>query len=306
MSASATRQAAGATGEAPFRFLLTHRRRTQGFRETLAEPGDGKAGVSVAVDAPHLTMLWIPPGRFWMGSPADETGRSEAEGPQHLVQLQGFFMSQTLITQAQWRALAMGKPAKSGQERLTKLDPDPSGFNGDQRPVEQVSWHEAMEFCRRLSQRTGRHYTLPSEAQWEYACRAGTTTPFHFGETISAELANYDASKVYADGKRGEHRWQTTEVASFPANPWGLHDMHGNVWEWCLDHWHQNYEGAPEHGGAWLDEDVKENQEQKGRLLRGGSWNDHPGFCRSAFRFTNHPGRRNLSIGFRVCCLPQD
>jgi len=307
MSASATRQAAGATGEAPFRFLLTHRRRTQGFRETLAEPGDGKAGVSVAVDAPHLTMLWIPPGRFWMGSPADETGRSEAEGPQHLVQLQGFFMSQTLITQAQWRALAMGKPAKSGQERLTKLDPDPSGFNGDQRPVEQVSWHEAMEFCRRLSQRTGRHYTLPSEAQWEYACRAGTTTPFHFGATINMELANLNGKFVYEDGEKGEDRKQTTEVASFPANPWGLYDMHGNVWEWCLDHWHDNYAGAPEDGSVWHNDDANENQDEyRRRLLRGGSWLNHPGNCRSAYRSTNHPDYRDDFIGFRVCCLPQD
>jgi formylglycine-generating enzyme required for sulfatase activity len=306
MSASATRQAAGATGEAAFRFLLTHRRRTQGFRETLAQPGDGKAGVSVAVDAPHLTMLWIPPGRFWMGSPADEPERSEEEEPQHLVQLQGFFMSQSLITQAQWRALAMGKPAKSGQKRLTKLDPYPSWFKGDQRPVERVSWHEAMEFCRRLSQRTGRHYTLPSEAQWEYACRAGTTTPFHFGATINTELANYDGKYLYEDGEKGEDRKQTTEVASFPANPWGLYDMHGNLWEWCLDHWHDNYVGAPEDGSAWHNDDAKENQDNTMQLLRGGSWNSHPRYCRSAYRFGVHPGSRNYYVGFRVCCLPQD
>ena len=306
MSASATRQAAGATGEAPFRFLLTHRRRTQGFREALAEPNGGKAGAAEAVDAPHLTMLWIPPGRFWMGSPAEEPERSEAEGPQHLVQLQGFFMSQTPITQAQWRAVAMGKPAKSGQVRPTKLDPDPSRFKGDQRPVEQVSWHDAMEFCRRLSQRTARHYTLPSEAQWEYACRAGTTTPFHFGETISAELANYDARKVYGDSEKGEYRQQTTEVASFPANPWGLHDMHGNVWEWCLDHWHDSYAGAPEDGSAWLNEDANKSQDQNWRLLRGGSWGDGPRGCRSACRVVDRPGSRDPVIGFRVCCLPQD
>jgi formylglycine-generating enzyme required for sulfatase activity len=306
MSASAIRQAAGATGEAPFRFLLTHRRRTQGFRETLAESDGGKAGGAEAEDAPHLTMLWIPPGRFWMGSPAEEPERLEAEGPQHLVQLQGFFMSQTPISQAQWRAVAMAKPAKSGQLRPTTLDPDPSGFKGDQRPVEQVSWLDAMEFCRRLSQRTGRHYTLPSEAQWEYACRAGTTTPFHFGTTINTELANYDGGFVYDDGVKGKDRRQTTEVASFPANPWGLHDMHGNVWEWCLDHWHDSYTGAPGDGSAWFKDDAHENQDENSRLLRGGSWGDFPRFCRSAFRYRARPVGRDDFVGFRVCCLPQD
>ena len=164
-----------------------------------------------------------------------------------------------------------------------------------------------MEFCRRLSQRTARHYTLPSEAQWEYACRAGTTTPFHFGETISAELANYDARKVYGDSEKGEYRQQTTEVASFPANPWGLHDMHGNVWEWCLDHWHYSYEGAPEDGSAWLNEDANKSQDQNWRLLRGGSWLIGPRSCRSACRFIGaRPDDRGRNFGFRVCCLPQD
>jgi formylglycine-generating enzyme required for sulfatase activity len=306
MSASAIRQATGATGEAPFRFLLTHRRRTQAFREPLAELGGGKAGAAEAEAAPHLNMLWIPPGRVWMGSPAEEPERREAEGPQHLVQLQGFFMSQTPITQAQWRAVAMAKPQQSGQVRTTKLDPEPSMFKGDQRPVEQVSWHDAMAFCRRLSQRTGRQYTLPSEAQWEYACRAGTTTPFHFGTTINTELANYDGDFVYDDGVKGKDRRQTTEVASFPANPWGLHDMHGNVWEWCLDHWHDSYTGAPGDGTAWFKDDANENQDHYARLLRGGSWFLGPHSCRSAYRGSNLPANLVDTVGFRVCCLPQD
>jgi formylglycine-generating enzyme required for sulfatase activity len=121
------------------------------------------------------------------------------------------------------------------------------------RPVEQVSWHDAMEFCSRLSQSTGRYYILPSEAQWEYACRAGTTTPLAFGETLSDELANYDAHTTYGSGMRGQYRQQTTTVKRFPANAWGLQDMHGNVWEWCLDHWHDSYEGAPTDGSAWLN-----------------------------------------------------
>jgi formylglycine-generating enzyme required for sulfatase activity len=163
-----------------------------------------------------------------------------------------------------------------------------------------------MAFCRRLSQRTGRHYTLPSEAQWEYACRAGTITPFHFGSMINAELATYRGTAVYGDGLKGEYRNQTTEVASFPANAWGLHDMHGNVLEWCLDHWHDSYTGAPGDGSAWLKDDVNVNQDHDPRLLRGGSWYYIPRFCRSAFRNWYRPDFRDDDVGFRVCCLPQD
>ena len=298
MSASPTRQADGAAASAKFRFLLTHRRRSQGFCEPLGVEADA---------ATSLTMLWIPPGRFWMGSPEEEPERRGNEGPQHLVQLQGFFLAQTPITQAQWRAVAQWRPTKGEGAWNQKLNPISSRFKGDLRPVEQVSWEDAMEFCRRLSQRTGRRYTLPSEAQWEYACRAGTTTPFYCGATISTKLANYDGSEVYGDGEKGEYRQQTMDVASFPANPWGLHDMHGNVWEWCADQWHDNYEGAPEDGRAWIDEESKENDDKMYfRLLRGGSWNYGPRLCRSAYRSGNCPDSRYILIGFRVCCLPQD
>ncbi len=298
MGVSTTRQADGAAASTKFRFLLTHRRRAQGYHEPLG---------AEAVEAPSLTMLWMPPGRFWMGSPEEEPKRSGNEGPQHLVQLQGFFLAQTPITQAQWRQVADWQPNKGEGAWNQKLNPDPSHFKGDQRPVESVSWEDAMEFCRRLSQRTGRRYTLPSEAQWEYACRAGTTTPFYCGSTISTKLANYDGNEVYGDGAQEDSRQQTTDVASFPANPWGLHDMHGNVWEWCADHWHGNYEGAPEDGNAWFDEEAKDNENSmNARLLRGGSWYYSPRGCRSAYRFRNHPVYRNYSIGFRVCCLPQD
>ncbi|MFN7894852.1 MAG: formylglycine-generating enzyme family protein, partial [Cyanobacteriota bacterium] len=229
------------------------------------------------------------------------------EGPQHLVQLQGFFLAQTPITQAQWRQVAQWRPTKGENAWSQKLNPNPSHFKGDQRPVESVSWEDAIEFCHRLSQRIGRNYTLPSEAQWEYACRAGTTTPFHFGSTISTKLANYNGNAVYGDGEKGEFRQQTMDVASFPANPWGVHDIHGNVWEWCADHWHGNYEGAPEDGSAWIDEEAKENENSMNRrLLRGGSWFYGPGDCRSACRDLCHPDDRNDIIGFRVCCLPQD
>jgi formylglycine-generating enzyme required for sulfatase activity len=208
--------------------------------------------------------------------------------------LAGFWLGQTPITQAQWQVVA-----RWPRVRL-ELNPDPSYFKGSNRPVEQVNWEEAIEFCARLSKSTGRTYSLPSEAQWEYACRAGTTTPFHFGETISPELANYDATYAYGDGPKGLYRVETTEVATFPANLWGLQDMHGNVWEWCLDHFHDSYQGAPADGSAWL-----KGGDESTRLLRGGSWFDYPGDCRSAYRDYGHPDSQRYSVGFRVCCLPQ-
>ncbi len=265
------------------------------------------------VDGLALMMLRIPAGSFLMGSPTEELERDNDEGPQHQVQLQEFLLSRTPITQAQWRVVAGWQPLEGEPPWERELKQDPlgseadSGFRGEDRPVVNVSWHDAMEFCRRLRRRTGRSYTLPSEAQWEYACRAGTTTPFHFGATISPQLANYNATTSYAEGPAGENRRQTTDVASFPANAWGLHDMHGNVWEWCLDHWHGSYaegdEEAPTDGSAWIEKNDAENQS---RLLRGGSWNNFPGFCRSAYRDLNHPDNANDDLGFRVCCLPQD
>jgi formylglycine-generating enzyme required for sulfatase activity len=256
----------------------------------------------------HLDLLHIPAGCFLMGSPAHEQDRSDNEGPQHEVELGEFFLGRTPITQAQWREVAQWQPSPGDDPWPIALDPDPVArlngakrFNGDQRPVVNVSWYDAMEFCRRLQQRTGKNYTLPSEAQWEYACRAGTTTPFHFGETISPELANYDGNFTYSEGKKGKYRRQTTGVASFPANDWGLCDMHGNVWEWCLDHWHWSYKGAPRDGRPWLDTPT-----EKSRLLRGGSWFGSPVLCRSAFRLRSLPGIAGRDVGFRVCCLPQD
>ena len=163
--------------------------------------------------------------------------------------------------------------------------------------MEQVSWVEAVEFCQRLSRHTGRDYRLPSEAEWEYACRAGTTTPFHYGETLSSDVANYAANHTYGNGVKGKFRKQTTNVGSFPANSFELHDMHGNVWEWCQDHWHDNYEGAPTDGSAWLTDKKAAN-----RVLRGGSWNNVPWYCRSALRVTYTPAYRNDLIGFRVSC----
>jgi formylglycine-generating enzyme required for sulfatase activity len=268
-----------------------------------------------------INMITIPDGKFMMGSPLNEQDRYGDEGLQHEVTLISFCLSQTPITQVQWRTVARWE-AKEEERWGLELNPNPSWFqcqegkgeaqllegeaSTDQRPVERVSWEEAMEFCSRLSQRTGRAFTLPSEAQWEYACRAGTTTPFHFGETITSELANYDASFTYANGPKGVYRQQTTPVGRFPANAWGLQDMHGNVWEWCLDQWHESYEGAPSDGSAWADEEGLSGDESResARLLRGGSWFYVPRLCRSAFRYGSRPGFRFDLVGFRVCCLP--
>jgi formylglycine-generating enzyme required for sulfatase activity len=302
---------------------------TRGFHEPL---GRGVLPFGATADGPGaltLTLVEIRAGEFMMGSLEQEPGRYNDEGPQHPVKLEGFFLGQTPITQAQWRVVAQWEE-REGERWGRTLQPDPSRFQPsedasrergafgsfhllegetttDERPVDSVTWEAAMEFCQRLSQRTGRHYTLPSEAQWEYACRAGTTTPFAFGDTLTEELANYNASQTYANGPKGQWRQQTTPVdrpvGRFPANPWGLHDMHGNVWEWCLDHWHENYEGAPEDGSAWLYDGEKEKEAD--RLLRGGSWFGRPGGCRSACRFRHRPGIVDLNVGFRVVCLPQ-
>ena len=147
----------------------------------------------------------------------------------------------------------------------------------------------------------GRHYRLPSEAEWEYACRAGTVTPFHFGTTLTPDLANYDGRYPYGNGPRGQYRQQTTSVGSFCSECLGLHDMHGNIWEWCMDHWHQNYEDAPQDGSAWLS-----NKETARRVRRGGSWFNYPWRCRAACRYGFDPYDRYKDIGFRLSCsLPR-
>jgi formylglycine-generating enzyme required for sulfatase activity len=254
-----------------------------GYREELAE------GVAI-------TMVRIPAGEFLMGSPATEARRFENEGPQHRVKLQRFYLAQTPVTQAQWKVVA-------GWPRVeVDLKSDPSRFKGANRPVETVNWNEAVEFCKRLSKRTEREYTLPSEAQWEYACRAGTTTPCYFGETLTPEVANYDGNFTYQDGPKGEYRQTTLDVGSFPANAWGLQDMHGSVQEWCLDLHDSSYQGAPGDGTAWTSGWSLLKQ----RVLRGGSWIHVPQNCRSAYRGRGYPVGRDFGRGFRVCCLPQD
>jgi formylglycine-generating enzyme required for sulfatase activity len=286
-----------------FNVATLHRRQTQQQRprkqppapewEIQRQPSQAYRFVENLPGDIPLEMVAIPAGTFLMGSPDDEPERNaDRESPQHEVTVESFFMGRYPVTQAQWRVVA------AMPEVTRKLDRDPSRFKGDNRPVEKVSWDDAVEFCARLSAHTGREYRLPSEAEWEYACRAGTTTPFHFGETISSELADYDGTTSYADGPRGEHRGETTAVDQFDvANAFGLTDMHGNIFEWCQDHWHDNYDGAPTDGSAW-----QEGGDLSTRVRRGGSWFTYPRDCRSASRSSDNLGNRNYFIGFRVCC----
>ena len=280
--------------------LLRWQARTQVFYEEL---GDGA----------RLTMVRIPAGSFQMGSAEQEPGRQSNEGPVHEVTLAEFLIGQTPITQAQWRAVA-GWQERPGERWGRELNPEPSKFQGEEarllagetntdgRPVERVSWLEAMEFCSRLSQRTKRNYTLPSEAQWEYACRAGTSTAYCFGDSIDIEVVNFERTRTYGDEPTDDGHGRTTSVKFFAANPWGLYDMHGNVLEWCVDHWHDNYEDAPADGSSWLND----HEEESGRrLMRGGSWNVIHRECRSAYRDHSVPGNVDSDIGFRVVCLPQ-
>ncbi|MDJ0797213.1 MAG: SUMF1/EgtB/PvdO family nonheme iron enzyme [Calothrix sp. MO_167.B12] len=240
---------------------------------------------TVEIDLPNdviLEMAEIPGGTFLMGSPPEEEESSNNERPQHKVTVAPFLMGKYPITQAQWKAVA----ALPQVER--ELEPNPSRFQGANRPVERVSWYDAVEFCARISQHTGQEFRLPSEAEWEYACRAGTTTPFHFGETISTDLANYNGSHIYGSGERGVNRSETTPVGMFQvANAFGLYDMHGNVLEWCLDDSHDNYEGAPTDGSAWFDDNDNLSQETSCTVLRGGFWGDNPYNCRSACRIND-------------------
>ena len=209
------------------------------------------------------------------------------ERPQHEVTLSPFHIGKYAVTQAQWREVA-------GWPKVNRdLDADPSHFKGDDRPVERVSWEDAMEFCARISKKTGKGYRLPTEAEWEYACRAGTRTPFAFGETITPELVNYDGNYPYGSAPKGKYRKETIAVGSLGvANGWGLYDMHGNVWEWCQD-WAGPYQSGPA-------TDPQGPSDGSYRRLRGGSWVDDGDGCRSAFRGYNEPGFRDDVIGFRV------
>ncbi|MBI1763261.1 MAG: formylglycine-generating enzyme family protein [Acidobacteria bacterium] len=235
---------------------------------------------TATVNGVKLEMKNVPAGSFTMGSPANEAERSNDEGPQHRVNVPAFAIGKYEITQAQWQAVTGNNP---------------SNFKGANRPVEQVSWNDVTEFCQKLSQLTGKTYRLPTEAEWEYAARAGTNTPFAFGSLLSSTQANFDGNYPYGGAAKGVYRQQTTDVGSFTANAFGLFDMHGNVWEWCEDVWHDNYNSAPLDGSGWLS-----GGDSSRRVLRGGSWDNDGRSCRSADRYRYEPGNRGLVIGFRV------
>ncbi|MFN5595239.1 MAG: caspase, EACC1-associated type [Aphanizomenon sp.] len=244
-------------------------------------PKSGKYFTEDLGNGIFLEMVHIPGGTFIMGSPENEEGYNKSQSPQHEVTVAAFFMGKYLVTQKQWRIVAALPKIN------INLEPEPSHFQGDNLPVEGVSWYDTEEFCARLSQKTNKAYRLPSEAEWEYACRGRTTTAFYFGKTISPELANYDS----------QYREKTTEVGIFPANPFGLYDMCGNVWEWCEDGWHEDYINATDDGTAWL------NDSNNRRVMRGGSWLIPSENCRSSFRFYADAGFFGCNLfGFRVMC----
>ena len=252
--------------------------------------GEGQRRI-FALGTLSLEMVQILAGNFLMGSPSGEQERSDTEGPQHQVMFdQSFYLGRYPITQAQWRWAAKLPPVTQ------TLSTPPQESKGSNYPVVCVSWRDAQEFCHRLSRELSQNFRLPSEAEWEYACRAGTTTPFSFGEILTPMLANYHGHYVYGGGPTGAYRGETTEVGQFPANSWGLHDMHGNVLEWCEDRRHLHYYGAPTDGTAWG------GRHMKGSVLRGGSWLNIPARCRSAYRYAYSRGGRGNNIGFRVVC----
>ncbi len=229
-----------------------------------------------------LEMVEIAGGTFMMGSLETEASTYGDEYPQHQVKIEGFYIGKYEVTQGQWKAI-MGS--------------NPSDFKGDDNlPVENVSWEKAKEFCKKLSEKIGREYRLPSEAEWEYAARGGTKTVFGLGETITPDVVNYNGDYSYGTATKGEYRKKTVKVGSLRiANGYGIYDMHGNVLEWCEDGWHDSYKGAPTDGSAW-----ESGADNSGRVLRGGSWNNNANVCRSAFRSRNAPGILINYIGFRV------
>jgi formylglycine-generating enzyme required for sulfatase activity len=226
-----------------------------------------------------MKFVWIPPGSFVMGSPKEEKERQDNETQHKVTLTKGFCMGVYTVTQEEWRAVMRNNP---------------SHFRGEKNlPVDNVSWDDCQEFLEKLREKDKQPYRLPTEAEWEYACRAGTTTPFHFGNTPSTDQANYNGNYIYGDGKKGSNRKKTTPVGSFPANAWGLHDMHGNLWQWCED-WHGDY---PQKDAV----DPQGPNEGQYRVLRGGSWYDFPQHCRSTFRVRYRPGLSYSRLGFRLC-----
>jgi formylglycine-generating enzyme required for sulfatase activity len=243
-------------------------------------------------DAPFApVMVVVPAGSFLMGSPADEPDHYENQGPQHEVTItKPFAIGRFAVTFAEWDAAQEDKDWRP-VTGLAPRKPKDFGWGRGDRPVIDVSWDDAEAYTKWLSHKTGKDYGLPSEAEWEYACRAGTATPFWWGKSITPEQANYDGNYPYDGGEKGEYRGKTLPVKSFEPNPWGLYQMHGNVWEWCADGLRSyTAEPVPDPVGPLKD---------ALRALRGGSWNDGASYVRAANRYESVRGSRLLLIGFR-------
>jgi sulfatase modifying factor 1 len=235
--------------------------------------------LTLAIGNAWQSFRWIPPGRFLMGSPVDEAERGSAEVPHEVTLSRGFWLADTACTQALWMAV---------------WPVNPSHFADDARnPVENVAWHDAQRFIGELNRRLpGLPARLPTETEWEYACRAGTTTPFSFGTTVSTDQVNYHGRYPYPGGEPGPYRQRPLPVGSLPPNAWGLCEMHGNVWEWCED-WYADYPQEPQ-------TDPRGPSFGKMRVLRGGTWSDPARYARSATRSRIEPAYRPRSTGFRL------
>jgi formylglycine-generating enzyme required for sulfatase activity len=252
----------------------------------LAETGNAPLAGPTSLTVSGIDLVWCPPGTFLMGSPPEEAERGSGETQHPVTLTRGFWIGKYPVTQAQYRAV---------------METNPSHFQGDRLPVETVSWDDAMAWCRRMNETAldtppGYGWTLPTEAQWEYACRAGTTTPFSFGTQLNGQEANCNGNSPYGTPTKGPSLKRTTEVGSYPANPWGIHDMHGNVWEWCRD-WCGDFptQAVTDPVGAAQGAD---------RVLRGGCWYFVAGLCRAAYRLRYSPSIRGSSLGFRPAVSP--
>lgn len=253
-------------------------------------PYASNEGLTLDLNGVKLELVKVPTGKFIMGS-----YELDSEKPIHEVQLQEFLIGKYAVTNAQWQVVMK---TKSGEMYDKKFQRD------FQQPVVGVSWHQARAFCKKLSEQIGKSARLPTEAEWEYACRAGTTTSFAFGKVVTTDQVNYNGNYPYGDAPNGKYREVTVNVDSFQPNAWGIYQMHGNVWEWCLDEWHDNYADKPENlkkqgNQAWGNININDN-DNRYRLLRGGSWLNYAIYCRSANRFRGRARLQNDYTSFRV------
>ncbi|HBG27731.1 MAG: hypothetical protein A2Y10_19185 [Planctomycetes bacterium GWF2_41_51] len=237
--------------------------------------------IDIGSDA-NIVMVFIPAGEFDMGSPLEELKRDNDEAQHHIKLTKPFYMGKFEVTQMQFRVI---------------MNDNPSKFGGDNLPVENVNWYEAARFIKKLNDKTGLKFRFPTEAEWEYACRAGTTTAFNTGTTIDSDFANYDATAPYADGIIGKELKRTNKVGSYAPNAFGLYDMHGNVWEWCNDIYDGDYfKVTPSIDPKGPQDDLEGGD----RVIRGGAWNEKPHKCRSADRNNRGPKTNQPIIGFRL------